>query len=128
MELGTLEKRKQFIYASKKLYFKEPLEVTKASGTRVWDVKGKEYLDAIGGIVTISVGHNHPRIKNVMQNLLNEDHPQHISSLFLSPICQRLQDFYARILKVTEEFTLLTLDQRRMKSLALRRESTRVRS
>ena len=51
----------------------------------MWDDKDNEYLDAIGGIVTISVGHNHPRIKKVIQNLLDADHVQHISSLFLSP-------------------------------------------
>ncbi len=85
MELCTLEKRKQFIYASKKIYFNKPVEVTKATGCRVWDVEENEYLDAIGGIVTISVGHNHPRIKKVIQGLLDSDHPQHVSSLFLSP-------------------------------------------
>ena len=38
-------------------------EVTpvKASGTRVWDDKGTEYLDLYGGHAVISVGHCHPR-------------------------------------------------------------------
>ena len=85
MELSTLEKRRQHIFESKKIYFNNPLEMMKAKGCRVWDNEGKEYLDAIGGIVTISVGHNHPRIKKVIQSLLDADHPQHTSSLFLSP-------------------------------------------
>jgi alanine-glyoxylate transaminase / (R)-3-amino-2-methylpropionate-pyruvate transaminase len=85
MELDTLKKRQQYIYASKKIYFKEPVEIIRASGSRVWDSQNNEYLDGIGGIVTISVGHNHPRIKKVIQGLLDSDHPQHISSLFLSP-------------------------------------------
>ncbi|MBR4755981.1 MAG: aminotransferase class III-fold pyridoxal phosphate-dependent enzyme [Bacteroidales bacterium] len=33
----------------------------KASGTRVWDDKGTEYLDLYGGHAVISVGHCHPR-------------------------------------------------------------------
>ena len=85
MEMETLEKRQKFIYASKKIYFNEPIEIHRAKGSRVWDSKGMEYLDAIGGIVTISVGHNHPRIKKVIQELLDADHVQHTSSLFLSP-------------------------------------------
>ena len=85
MELSTLEKRKRHIYASKKIYFTNPIEITRALGCRVWDSENKEYLDAIGGIVTISVGHNHPRIKKVIKKLLDSDHPQHVSSLFLSP-------------------------------------------
>jgi len=85
MELSTLEKRKQYIYSSKKIYFTKPVEIVKASGCRVWDTENNDYLDAIGGIVTISVGHNHPRIKKVVQGLLDADHPQHVSSLFLSP-------------------------------------------
>ena len=85
MELSTFEKRQKYIYASKKLYYKEPIEIHRASGCRVWDHSGREYLDAIGGIVTISVGHNHPRIKSVLKNLIDNDHVQHISSLFLSP-------------------------------------------
>ena len=38
-------------------------EVTpvKASGTRVWDDKGTEYLDLYGGHAVISVGHCHPK-------------------------------------------------------------------
>jgi acetylornithine aminotransferase len=33
----------------------------KASGTRVWDDKGTEYLDLYGGHAVISVGHCHPK-------------------------------------------------------------------
>lgn len=32
----------------------------KASGTRVWDDKGQEYLDLYGGHAVISIGHSHP--------------------------------------------------------------------
>ena len=28
----------------------------------MWDVEGKRYLDFFGGILTTSVGHNHPRV------------------------------------------------------------------
>jgi 4-aminobutyrate aminotransferase-like enzyme len=65
-------------------YYKEPLHLTKAKGTRVWDSTGKEYLDAICGIVSISVGHNHPRIKEALIARMEEDGIQHPSVLYLS--------------------------------------------
>ncbi len=65
-------------------YYKEPLHLTRAKGTRVWDSTGKEYLDAICGIVSISVGHNHPKIKQAMIDRLNDDGIQHPSALYLS--------------------------------------------
>lgn len=50
----------------------------------VWDVEGNRYLDAFGGIVTISAGHNHPRIKKRVQAWINEDRPQHTTVYYLS--------------------------------------------
>ncbi len=39
------------------LYYKEPIELVRAEGTRVWDGAGNEYLDFFGGIVTTISGH-----------------------------------------------------------------------
>lgn len=39
-----------------------PLFVERAAGSRVWDVNGRSYLDFVGGIGVMNVGHNHPRI------------------------------------------------------------------
>ena len=39
-----------------------PLFVEQASGSEVWDVKGRRYLDFAAGIGTLNVGHNHPRV------------------------------------------------------------------
>lgn len=73
-------------------YYAEPLHLTKASGTKVWDSTGKEYLDAICGIVSISVGHNHPKIKQALIDRLNADGIQHPSVLYLSEPPVRLAE------------------------------------
>ena len=39
-----------------------PVFVDRALGARLWDVDGREYLDFAGGIGTMNVGHNHPRV------------------------------------------------------------------
>jgi acetylornithine aminotransferase len=39
------------------VYPLNPIAITKASGSRVWDEKGQEYLDMYGGHAVISIGH-----------------------------------------------------------------------
>lgn len=76
--------RKKHFLPTALLYHKEPLHLTKAQGQYVWDAEGKRYFDAIGGIVCISAGHNHPRIKKAIQEALESDLIQHTSLLYLS--------------------------------------------
>ncbi|MGV3526902.1 MAG: aspartate aminotransferase family protein [Candidatus Sericytochromatia bacterium] len=82
--------RKQHFTHTVNHYYKEPLHLTRAKGTRVWDSTGKEYLDAICGIVSISVGHNHPKIKQALIDRLNDDGIQHPSVLYMSEPTIRL--------------------------------------
>ena len=48
-----------------------PLFVEHASGTELWDVKGRRYLDFAAGIGTLNVGHNHPRVVDAMRAQLD---------------------------------------------------------
>lgn len=76
--------RKSHFLPTASLYHKEPMQLVKAQGQYVWDSYGKRYLDAIGGIVCISAGHNHPRIKKALQSAIERDQIQHTSTLYLS--------------------------------------------
>ncbi len=76
--------RKSHFLPTASLYHKEPLHLTKAQGQYVWDATGKRFLDSIGGIVCISAGHNHPRIKQALQAAIERDQIQHTSTLYLS--------------------------------------------
>ena len=42
------------------VYPLNPIAITKALGSRVWDDKGQEYLDMYGGHAVISIGHTQP--------------------------------------------------------------------
>lgn len=66
------------------VYHKEPVQLTKAKDVYVWDSEGTRYLDAIGGIVCISAGHNHPKIKKAIISALEQDEIQHTSLLYLN--------------------------------------------
>ncbi|MBI2981637.1 MAG: aspartate aminotransferase family protein [Deltaproteobacteria bacterium] len=76
--------RKRHFVPTATLYYKEPLQLVRAKGVYVWDEKDRRYLDAIGGIVSISAGHNHPRIKQACLEMLEQDQIQHTSVLYLS--------------------------------------------
>lgn len=43
-----------------------PLIVARGDGTRVWDADGTEYLDLMGGLWNVNVGHNHPKVKRAI--------------------------------------------------------------
>jgi len=76
--------RKSYVYPTQNPYYTEPIQLVRARGSRVWDNEGREYLDVIGGIVTIAVGHNHPRIVSRIRQMLDNDVIQHTTHLYLS--------------------------------------------
>lgn len=81
---SLIARRKEHFLPTALLYHNEPLQLVKAQGEYVWDADGRRYLDAIGGIVCISAGHNHPRIKRELIRMLENDEIQHTSTLYLS--------------------------------------------
>jgi alanine-glyoxylate transaminase/(R)-3-amino-2-methylpropionate-pyruvate transaminase len=79
----VLALRKQFMNPGIFLYYKKPLMVVEGSMQYVWDETGKRYLDGLGGIVTVSVGHCHPHVvaaANAQNELL-----QHSTTIYLNP-------------------------------------------
>ena len=53
-------------------YGRVPIALERGQGCRVWDVNGKEYLDALGGIAVNTLGHNHPRLVPALQQQLTQ--------------------------------------------------------
>ena len=52
-------------------------------GQYVWDDRGRRYLDAFAGIVTVSVGHCHPAVTAAMAAQLAR--LQHTTTIYLHP-------------------------------------------
>src|SRR5258708_6108218 len=44
-------------------YRTQPIALVRGEGSYVWDADGKKYLDFIGGIATVSVGHANSRVR-----------------------------------------------------------------
>ncbi|MBJ2139205.1 aspartate aminotransferase family protein [Delftia acidovorans] len=49
-------------------YGRVPIALERGQGCRVWDVNGKQYLDALGGIAVNTLGHNHPKLVPALQD------------------------------------------------------------
>jgi 4-aminobutyrate aminotransferase len=61
-------------------FFQEPLPIERAKDQYVWDADGRQYLDFLGGIVTVSVGHSNEAITRPVHEQI--DKLVHISPLF----------------------------------------------
>ncbi len=57
-----LEKQRKYLWPNHILYYTDPIALDHGEGLYVWDVDGNKYLDFFGGILTTSVGHNHPKV------------------------------------------------------------------
>ena len=79
----VLALRKEFINPGIFLYYKEPLMLVEGRMQYVWDEKGKRYLDGLGGIVTISVGHCHPHVIEAARR--QNETLQHSTTIYLHP-------------------------------------------
>jgi 4-aminobutyrate aminotransferase len=58
----AVEKHKKYLFPAVSMYYNEPIELTRGEGAYVWDSDGKKYLDAFGGVLTVSIGHANPKV------------------------------------------------------------------
>ncbi len=79
----VLALRKQYLNPGVFLYYKKPLMLVEGKMQYVWDETGKRYLDGLGGIVTISVGHCHPRVVEAARR--QSETLQHSTTIYLHP-------------------------------------------
>jgi alanine-glyoxylate transaminase/(R)-3-amino-2-methylpropionate-pyruvate transaminase len=79
----VLALRRQYLSPGLITYYRDPLLVVEGHMQYLWDEKGKQYLDAFAGIVSVSVGHCHPdivaRIREQAGTL------QHTTTIYLHP-------------------------------------------
>jgi len=64
-------------------YKRPPIVFTHGKGCRVWDHRGRKYLDFLGGIAVNALGHAHPRLVRAVQH--EAARAIHVSNLFHHP-------------------------------------------
>jgi alanine-glyoxylate transaminase / (R)-3-amino-2-methylpropionate-pyruvate transaminase len=79
----VLALRKQYLNPGLFLYYKKPIMIVEGKMQYVWDDTGKRYLDGLGGIVTISVGHCHPQVTAAAVKQMETI--QHSTTIYLQP-------------------------------------------
>jgi len=58
---ATWQQRRQ-THIARGVLTAHPLLLTRGQGAHVWDQDGRRYIDFVGGIGVLNVGHNHPRV------------------------------------------------------------------
>lgn len=66
-----------------KTYRRPPVVFTRGRGARLYDSRGHEYLDFIGGIAVNALGYAHPRMVRVIRR--EAGRATHVSNLFHNP-------------------------------------------
>ena len=79
----VLALRKQYLTPGLITYYKDPLLVVEGRMQYLWDETGKQYLDGFAGIVTVSVGHCHPKVVEKVREQVGK--LQHTTTIYLHP-------------------------------------------
>ena len=78
-------------------FLRNPLVFDRAEGLYYWDLEGKRYFDAIGGVFVATLGHRHPRLVSALE--------QQMSKMTFAPplhgIADTTLDFVEKIGSVT---------------------------
>ncbi len=78
--LSVVEREQKYLLQN---YARYPLELERGRGCWVWDANGNKYLDLLAGIGVNVLGHNHPRIMQVIKDQASKI--IHTSNLYYHP-------------------------------------------
>jgi len=79
----VLQDRQQYLTPSLLTYYKKPVMVVEGSMQYLFDETGRRYLDGFAGIVTVSVGHCHPKVTRAAVQQFET--LQHTTTIYLHP-------------------------------------------
>jgi alanine-glyoxylate transaminase/(R)-3-amino-2-methylpropionate-pyruvate transaminase len=86
----VLAARKRFTNPAIFTLYAEPLMIVEGHMQYLFDETGRRYLDLFAGIVTVSVGHCHPRVTRAMQEQLAT--LAHTTTIYLHPNIARFAE------------------------------------
>lgn len=84
----VLSLRKQYANPAVFTLYKEPLMIVEGHMQYLYDETGKRYLDLFAGIVTVSVGHCHPKVTSAMREQIET--LVHTTTIYLHPNMARM--------------------------------------
>src|SRR5438552_8650465 len=91
----AVRKHQQHLFPAVSMYYKEPIALVKGEGSWVWDDQGNKYLDAFGGVLTVSIGHANPKVVEAIVNQVKQIN--HTSTLYANKPQSDLAEKLAQI-------------------------------
>src|SRR3954469_24992899 len=91
----AVRKHKEFLFPAVAMYYQEPIALVKGDGHYVWDDQGNRYLDAFGGVLTVSIGHANPKVVNAVVEQVKKI--SHTSTLYANAETSNLAEKLASI-------------------------------
>ncbi|ASJ76421.1 aspartate aminotransferase family protein [Granulosicoccus antarcticus] len=83
-------------------YGRLPVSMLRGEGARLWDDKGREYLDALSGIAVCSLGHANPVIAEAIASQARE--LMHVSNVYNIPQQEELGEQLCRVSGMDKAF------------------------
>jgi 4-aminobutyrate aminotransferase len=91
----AVRKHKEYLFPAVSMYYQDPIALVKGEGNYVWDDQGNRYLDAFGGVLTVSVGHANPKVVQAIVDQVKKIN--HTSTLYANPQLSNLAEKLAHI-------------------------------
>jgi len=79
----VLAMRREYLAPSLVTYYRDPIMIVEGKMQYLFDEKGRRYLDAFAGIVSVSVGHCHPKVIAAVRE--QNERLQHTTTIYLNP-------------------------------------------
>lgn len=79
----VLAMRREFLTPALITYYKDPIMIVEGHMQWLFDETGRRYLDMFAGIVTVSVGHCHPKVVQAVKE--QSERLQHTTTIYLHP-------------------------------------------
>jgi alanine-glyoxylate transaminase / (R)-3-amino-2-methylpropionate-pyruvate transaminase len=100
----VLAMRRQYLTPGLVTYYRDPLLVVEGHMQYLWDETGKQYLDGFAGIVTVSVGHCHPKVVEKVREQVGR--LQHTTTIYLHPTIAQMGKKLAEHMPLESELTV----------------------
>jgi 4-aminobutyrate aminotransferase len=119
-----VQKHKDYLFPAVAMYYQQPLALVRGEGSYVWDDAGNRYLDAFGGVLTISVGHANPKVVAAIVEQVKT--LSHVSTLYANGPQSDLAERMAQIApgKLTKSFFTSSGTEANETALAAARHAT----
>lgn len=79
---SLLERRRRFLFPNLYAFYENPPEIVRGRGKYLFDAAGRRYLDCVGGVSVLAVGHSHPQVVEAVARQMRE--LAHTTTLYLT--------------------------------------------